>query len=212
MRKLVLPLMLTATLGACSTGADFETGEPGPGAQPAPVNDDMLPSGMLLTARMDQRVNTSDSEVGEVVTATVTTPIIAQNGETVVPVGARIRGTITGLDDSDHPLDRALIRVNFDQLEMHGQTYPLSTSLESAQVRVGDRSVDIRRGAIGGAAVGAIAGAILSGLELDEILKAAAIGAGAGAVIGVATGGDRDAEVPAGSTVTLRTTQAIDLR
>jgi hypothetical protein len=211
MRKLILPIICVAALGACSTNAEVETGPP-VATQPAPVDNDMLPSGVLLTARMDQTVSTDHSHVGDGVSATVTNPIIAQNGETVVPAGARIRGTVTGLDDSDHPLDRALIRINFDQLEFSGHRYSLSTDLESAQVRVGDRTVDIRRGALAGGAIGAVTSAILSGAELDEILKGAALGAGAGAVIGVITGGDREAELPAGSTLTLRTTQNINLR
>ena len=212
MRTIIIPLVLVAALGACSSNAQVETGPSAGAVQPAPINNDVLPSGMLLTASMDQTVSTKASKVGDFVSATVTTRIVAQNGETVVPAGARIRGTITGLDDSDHPLDRALIRIDFNRLEIYGRSFPLTTELEAAQVRVGDHWVNARKGALAGAAVGAIAGAILSGVELAEILKGAAIGAGTGAVIGVITGGDQDAELPSGSTLTLRTTQAIDLR
>lgn len=212
MRKL-MPVVLIAGLGACGGGAELETGSPAPNVQPAPpLNADALPAGGLLTARMDHTVSTDDSKVGDAVSATVAMSIMAQNGETVVPAGARIRGTITGLDDSDHPADRALIRVDFNRLEMYGRSYPLTAEVESAALRVGDRTVHVQRGALAGAAAGAIAGAILRGVELDEILKGAAIGAGAGTVIGIVTGGDVEAELPAGSTITLRTTQQINLR
>ena len=212
MRKMVVAMLCIAALGACSSNAQVETGPPATGVQPAPANDDFLPGGAVLTARLDQTISTDQSRVGQAVSAVVSTPIIARNGETVVPAGARIRGTITGLDDSDHPLDRALIRIDFNELDFNGRRYPFNAELESAQVRVGDRMVDVKRGALAGGAIGAITSAILSGADVDDILKGAAIGAGAGAVIGVITGGDSEAELPVGSTLRLRTTQAIDLR
>ena len=211
MRTNHLVLFLSANLIACGGNGQVNPA-PLPAPPTGPADADVLPSGMVLSARMDQAVSTNMSRVGEAVSATVAQAIIAQNGETVVPIGARIRGTITGLNDSDHPFDRALIRLNFDQLEFNGLRYPLSAELESAQVRVGDRVIAAQKGALAGAAVGAIASAILTGVELDEVLKYAALGAGAGAVIGVVAAGDQDAVVPAGSLLALRTTKSIDFR
>ena len=211
MRIRHLVLFLSAYLIACG-GNGRVNPAPLPAPPFGPADDDVLPSGIVLSARMDQAVSTNISSVGQAVSATVATAIIAQTGETVVPVGARIHGTITGLNDSDHPFDRALIRLNFDQLEFNGRRYPLSAALEFAQVRVGDRVIAAKKGALAGAGVGAIASAILTGVELDEVLKYAALGAGAGAIIGVLTPGDDDAVVPAGSLLELRTTRSIDLR
>jgi hypothetical protein len=173
---------------------------------------DALPSGTILNARMDQTVSTETSQVGEAITATLTTPILTQLGQTVVPVGAKLHGTITGLDDSDHPAERAVIRLDFNRLSWSGRNYPLTTELETAQLDVGDRSVMARRGTLAGAATGAVLGAILSGAELDDILKGAAVGAGAGSVIGVVLNGDVEAALPAGSSISLRTTQPVTLR
>jgi hypothetical protein len=214
MRQSLIPVLVIAALGACAPAAEVETGPPSPAVQtaPPPATMDALPTGTVLSVRMDQTVSTETSKVGQPISATVTSAIRTQNGQAVVPAGAKIRGSITGLDDSDHPADRALIRLDFNRLEMNGRSYPLAVEVESAELKVGDRSVQARRGTLVGATAGAVLGAILSGAELDDILKGAVIGAGAGSVIGIVLAGDAEAELPAGSTMSLRTTQQITLR
>ena len=63
-----------------------------------------------------------------------------------------------------------------------------------------------------GVGVDATASAILTGVELDEIIKYGALGAGAGAIIGVLARRDQNAVVPAGSLLALPTTRSIDRR
>jgi hypothetical protein len=70
----------------------------------------------MLTARVGQTVHT-DTTVGERLSATVGYTVVAQNGATVIPSGAR-----TG--------DQALIRLDFDRLEKGGKSYPLSANIE----------------------------------------------------------------------------------
>jgi hypothetical protein len=218
MRKYLIPTLIAGGLFACGPGPQLETGMPSPSVQSAPPDlpalprtADVLPAGTMLTARMDQTVHTKTSTVGQRVSATVAYTLVAQNGETVIPSGAMIHGMITGLDDSDHPADQALIRLDFDRLEVGGKSYPFSATIESAEFRVGDRAVHARKGALAGASAGAVAGAILSGVELDDILKGAAMGAGAGSVIGIVTAGDVEAQIPAGSTIMLQTISSIKL-
>ena len=66
----------------------------------------------------------------------------------------------------------------------------------------------IARGAGGGALAGGVLGAILGGGS--GALKGGLIGAAGGTLIGLGTG-DVEAKLPAGTGMTIRTTQPIDL-
>ena len=61
-----------------------------------------------------------------------------------------------------------------------------------------------------GAAAGAVLGAVIGGGDVSKILGGAAIGAAAGTVISLGTG-EVDAVLPAGSKMTLQTTQQVTL-
>jgi hypothetical protein len=62
-----------------------------------------------------------------------------------------------------------------------------------------------------GAAAGAVLGAVLSGGEIDDILKGGLIGAAAGTVISLGTS-SAEAVLPAGTRMTLQTTRTVALR
>ena len=104
--------VLLLALGACRS-AEVQTGPP-IGAQPAPPTADAIPAGTLLQAELNQTIGTERNRVGDRFTATVTRPLVAQNGQTIVPEGALIHGVITGLDDSDHLGDQAAITSTSD--------------------------------------------------------------------------------------------------
>lgn len=96
-------------------------------------------------------------------------------------------------------------------LARSGRTYPLSAEVVDTEARVVGERRRAGRGAIAGATAGAVLGAVISGVELESILRGAAIGAGAGTVISLGLG-DVDATLPAGSDMTLRTTAPMRLR
>jgi hypothetical protein len=139
--------------------------------------------------------------------------VVAQNGATVVPSGARIHGRVTGLDNSDHAGEPAAIKVEFDRISMRGTSYPFNAKVTATnlQTRVGDtRSETLRKAGVG-AAAGAVLGAVLSGGDLEKILLGGALGAAAGTVISLG-GGDVEAVLPAGTRMTLQATQTVALR
>jgi hypothetical protein len=93
-----------------------------------------------------------------------------------------------------------------------GRSYPFDavisqTNLETSQQRGGlsERVILIA------AAIGGVLGAVVSGGEIEGILGGAAIGGAAGAIYTYSRG-DIEAALPAGSRMTLRTTQPITLR
>jgi len=179
----------------------------------SPTDARSLPSGTTLDVRLDQEIGTKSSKVGDIFTATVTNPVVAQNGATVVPVGSRVYGKITGLDNSDRVGDAAAIRVDFERIVVGGTEYPLSAKVTATnlETRGADtRSETIRKAGIG-AAAGAVLGGILSGGDLDKILIGGAIGAAAGTVISLGMG-DVEGVLPAGTTMKLQTTRTVGLR
>ena len=84
-RGVVCAAALLVALGGCRSVAV----ESGPRAQPAPPppTADAIPAGTTLDVRLNETLSTDRNSVGDRFTATVTRPLIAQNGQTVVPAG-----------------------------------------------------------------------------------------------------------------------------
>jgi len=208
-RSLKATAVLVLALGACRS-VEVQSGPP-TGAQPAPPpTADAIPAGTLLRAELNQPIGTERNRVGDRFTATVTTPLVAQNGRTVVPQGARIHGVITGLDDSDHLGDQAAIRVDFERISFQGRSYPFDAEVVDTDVETRRDADAAVTGAVTGAIAGAALGAVIGG-ELRDILIGGALGAGAGTIISLGIG-DVEAELPEGTDLVLRTTRPISLR
>lgn len=209
--RTILGTSLAVLMIAGCRSAEVQTPQNDIRAQPAPPDASMLPANTLLRAELNSTLSTRSSRVGERFSARVLDGIRAQNGEVMIPAGAVIHGTITALDPSEQQGDAALIRLNFESMEFQGRTFPFAAEVVDTEARLeGERRL-ARRGALRGAAAGAVLGAVLSRADLDDILKGAALGAGAGTVISLGTG-DVDAALPAGTEMTLRTTTPIQLR
>ncbi len=179
----------------------------------SPTDAMSLPSGTTLDVRLDQEIGTKSSKVGDTFTATVTNAVVATNGTTAVPVGSKIYGKITGLDNSERAGDPAAIRVDFERIEVNGTSHPLyakvtATNLETRGADTRDET--IKKAGVG-AAAGAVLGAIISGGDLDKILLGGVLGAAAGTVISLGTG-DVEGVLPAGTTLQLQTTRVVGLR
>ena len=199
------------TSAACSRGATVEsTQTPAPAERPATAAT--LPEGTNLQVRLDDSLGTDRNSAGDRFTATVTTPVTAQNGATVVPTGSTVHGTVTGLDKSDRVGDNAYIRLDFDRLTIDGRDYSFDADVVATAVQTqGDTRNETLQKAGMGAAAGAVLGAVVGDVNLKDIVLGAAIGAAAGTVISLGAG-DVEAVLPAGSELTLRSTELVSLR
>ncbi len=177
-----------------------------------PPTSSALPVGTTFDVRLNQTLGTDVSDVGDRFSATVIRDLMAADGTVAIPAGSVVRGTVTGLDESSHIGDQAAIRLHFDSIETRGESHDFSADIVEANVRQRrDRGVDLTSPETAiGAGAGAVLGAIIGG-DLLDILLGGALGAGIGTVISLGTG-DVEAEIPAGSTMTLRTNQPVDLR
>lgn len=213
MRK-AFPAALLAglVLVACARQTRLESGgDVELGATPADASS--LPVGVVLNVRLDEEIGTKVSKVGDEFTATVESAVVAQNGETVVPAGAKVHGIVTGLDDSERVGDAAVIKIDFDELTMNGQDHEFNAKVTATnlETRGGDTTEETLKKAGIGAAAGAVLGAVLSGGDLDKILIGGALGAAAGTAISLGMG-ETEAVLPSGTRMTLQTTQTVSLR
>jgi hypothetical protein len=201
-----------AVAGACARGAQIQSSA-GDVTPTTPVNANTLPAGTTMTIQLDQTLGTKSSHVGDQFTATTTQPVTAQNGRTVVPTGALVYGHVTGLHNPSITGEQALIRLDFDSLTFSGRRYPFDASINSVAVAgrtTGSTSSTVRSATIG-AAAGAVLGAIISGGDLDKILGGGLLGAAAGTVISLGRG-EVESVLPAGSTLTVRSTETVAIR
>lgn len=201
-------------LTACSTARET-TVESAGGVAPsvsAPADNSSLPAGTTIEASLDQALGTGQSKAGDAFTATVTNAVHAQNGTLVVPAGAKIEGRVTALDDSDNATEPALIRLDFDRITFNGRSHPFEASIvKSSPVESGGTSSSERtRNIVIGGTAGAVLGAVLGDGDLDKIVIGGALGAAAGSIVSLGT--EMNATLPAGSTMTLRTSSNVQLR
>jgi hypothetical protein len=208
--KTIALVFSAAALAACASTANVasSSGEVG---TVTPINAATLPVGASFQATLNQSIGTTSSHVGDQFTATVSSPLIASNGETVVPAGATVTGHVTGLHSGSVVGEQSVIRLDFDRLDMNGRSYPFDASVSNVKATNQVNEDGATKSAVTGAAAGAVLGAIVSGGELSKIITGGLLGAAAGTVISLGTG-DVQAVIPAGSSMTLTSTTNVNLR
>jgi hypothetical protein len=121
-----------------------------------------------------------------------------------------VYGKVTGLQESNNAGQKAAIRLDFERININGTDHPFEANITATNlVTTGQDTRDetLKKAGIG-AAAGAVLGAVIGGGDLSKILGGAAIGAAAGTVISLGTG-EVNAALPAGSKMTLQTTQQV---
>jgi hypothetical protein len=121
-------------LAACARQARVESGGEVE-LSATPVDARTLPGGTVLEVRLDQEIGTKVSKVGDAFSATVENSVVAQNGTTVFPAGARVYGKVTGVDNSDHVGEAAAIKIDFERLSANGNDYPFNAKVTAANLQ-----------------------------------------------------------------------------
>jgi outer membrane lipoprotein SlyB len=162
------------------------------------------PAGSTFAVRLNEEVSTRSHAVGETFTATLSEPLIASNGTTLVPAGATVRGQVTESRKSGRAGEEAYIGITFTSVSYDGNTYPIDASTVNVPSRLVSRDSNVEKVAKvgGGAAIGAIVGRVIGGGTKGTI-AGAAVGAAAGTAVAMGTA-DVDRVIPAGSQVTVR--------
>ncbi|HEY7838084.1 MAG TPA: BON domain-containing protein [Terriglobales bacterium] len=140
----------------------------------APVE---VESGTALDVRLTQALNSATASAGGDFHGTLSNPVLV-NGQVAIPRGADVTGTIVAADSAGHFKGQSRLELKLAAVSYNGQSYDLTSG---ALTRVaGSRSTRSAETIGGGAAVGALIGA-LAGHG-----KGAAIGALAGGGAGTA--------------------------
>ena len=161
------------------------------------------PAGSTFAVRMNQEVSTRNSP-GETFTATLSEPLIASDGTTLIPAGATVRGQVTESRKSGRSGEDAYIGITFTSVSHDGNTYPIDASTVTVPSKLVTRDSNVEKAAKvgGGAAIGAIVGRVIGGGTKGTI-AGAAVGAAAGTAVAMGTA-DVDRVIPSGSQVTVR--------
>jgi hypothetical protein len=163
-------------------------------------------SGTSMTVRFDNQVSTRTASEGSTFTTTLTHDLTDDQGRTVIPAGATVRGRVTRAVASGGGLGRdAALSVTLTSISYGGERYPIDVSMVDAPNVV--RRSRQGRGqtaatVAGGAALGGIAGRVM-GRDRRSTAIGAAVGAAAGTGVVVGTH-DIDAVISSGSTATVR--------
>jgi hypothetical protein len=215
MRRAFAVAVAAFGIAACGTARPVVEPTPAPDAQPAapPPNAAFLPANTHLNVKLDADLNAETAQVGDVFTVTVLEPLIAQNNATVVPENTVITGLITGVVRATGLDDQAAIRLNTVRMNLRGVSHPLSASVvrtelsptPAAEPAADDDADDAATDALAAAALGTV---ITGELRIAMI---AALGPGAGTIVSLGTG-ESAAVLPAGTQMTIRTRDRIDLR
>ena len=138
--------------------------------------------------------------------------VIAQNGRTAIPSGARVWGHVSGVTAANNATETAALVLDFDSLTFGARTYPYKANIVATNLmKQGASTSETVKSAAIGAAAGAVLGAVLSGADRDKILLGGGLGAVAGTAISLGKGGE-NAVLPAGSHLSVQTTQTVALR
>jgi len=176
--------------------------EPEP-VDPGPQYESMtVDGGTTLQVTLDRELSTKASQVGDRFTTTLTAPIIVGN-RVALSAGTRISGHVTAVQKSGGPGEAAVLDLEFDDVTVDGESYPVSMTVTAANPTMEGRDNTAEKaGKIGvGAAAGAILGRVIGGNKTGTIVGGV-VGAAAGSAV-ILGSADSDAILKAGSAMTL---------
>ena len=186
------------------------TSRPAESAAPAPVlpeyREITIPAGTALPLTMTSTISSSSAQVEAPVSAKLQNALTI-NGDTAIPAGTVLRGTVTDVERAGRVKGRAHIAFAFNEATVRGDRENLKTNplTFEAEATKGEDATKVGAGAVGGA----ILGGILGGKK--GAVKGAAGGAAAGTGVVLATRGD-EVTVNEGTNVTATLAQPLTLR
>jgi hypothetical protein len=165
-----------------------------------------IPAGTTLRLDLKSSVASDTSKVEDTVRASLRQAVVV-DGQTVLPVGTELVGTVTDVAQSGRVKGRARVAYRFSSLRHDSERYDIATATIAHEAEA-TKKKDATKIAIG-AGAGAAVGAILGGGS--GAAKGAAIGGGAGTGAVLATRGDEVRRGP-GADVTTRLTAPLTVR
>jgi hypothetical protein len=183
---------------------------PVPPASSIPAGSRVVPAGTELHATLDRLLSSKTAQAGDTFTATLSEPITARNGAVLLPIGTKLQGEVTDVEQGKvlaSVRGKARLDLRFREVRLpNGTTLPITASLLGVN-ETGKKtgaSSDSEGGVSGGTTGGRVVRDVgigagigtVAGLIFGSALKGLAIGAIAGGGYVLATAG-KDVELPA---------------
>lgn len=153
--------------------------------------EDTVPAGTGITVNLDQSVSSKTAKVGQRVAASVARDVVV-DGKTLIPKGAKATLVVASAQPSGRLSTPAKLWLRLSSVQVRGETYKVGTSLAGRTMGSKAKRDTVAIG--GGAAAGALIGALAGGGKGAAIGGAAGAGAG---TAGAAATGKKDIEFPA---------------
>ena len=179
----VVALTFTSNYGNTEAAPPPPQEQPAPQPQayqqaPAPAGGAMtIPAGQPMLVRMIDGVDSSKNHVGDIFHASLETDLVI-GGSVVARKGTDVYGRLANAQEAGHIKGSSELQLELTRMVVNGQDYPVVSSDYTLKGK--GRGTNTAQKVGGGAAVGAIIGAIAGGG------KGAAIGAGVGGAGGAA--------------------------
>jgi BON domain len=138
----------------------------------------ILPAGTTVSIRMTDALETGQTQANAVFHASLAADLVA-DGTTAIPRGATVLGRVVDAKDATHYAGSSALTLELTQISSQGQTYHIVTDSFSQQGK--GRGSNTAKKVGGGAAIGAVIGALAGGGKGAAIGAAAGGGVGAGA-------------------------------
>jgi hypothetical protein len=178
---------------------------PGEKQSIAPPKETVIPAGTSLSVRLDQALGSKISQSGENFSATLPHGISVA-GETVVPAGASVSGTVLDAKPLGRFAGGAALQLKLTSLKVNGSSVEVQTSPRDFVAKGKGKRTAVMIG--GGSGLGALIGGLAGGGK--GALIGAAAGAGAGTA-GTAFTGNKDVVLPVESLVSFTLTREVKL-
>jgi len=150
-----------------------------------------IPEGSPFEVTLDETLTSNRNHAGDLFAASLSEPIV-EDGKTIIPAGAHVAGRVVDAKDAGRLHVPARLSVALSSVEVDGKSYDIDTGTIR---KTGQNHNKRNLGFIGGgAAGGAIIGALAGGGK--GALIGSAVGAGAGTA-GAAATGKKDVSLPA---------------
>jgi len=162
-----------ATPAPAPTPVAAQAAPPPPASEPKEIQ---VPSGMTITVRMIDGVDSSVNHTGEIFHASLDTPMIVDNN-VIVPRGADVYIRLTSASQSGTMRGKSELHLELVKMDFQGRSYSLVSSTYSLAGK--PRGQETAKKVGGGAVIGTLIGAIAGGGR----------GAAIGAAVGAAGGG-----------------------
>lgn len=161
-----------------------------------------IPGGTRLTVRLGSTISSGTARAGDKFEGVLARDVVS-GGQVVAKAGSTVHGQVTYVKPSGRLHAPGVVTLRLTSVEVDGRPEAVHTAAASRKGKSHTKSNVTKIG--GGAATGAVLGAVFGGG------KGAAIGAGAGAAAGTgvaAATGKQEAVFPAEAMVTFTTTGA----